>query len=137
MRRWITLTLLATLILSSLLVSHSLSAQDATPEAGSLSLGLGTPDASPVVIPTPQVSSPGITLYAGGLENPRGMAWDSDGTMYVATTGTGGSRPPRSSVPDSCDAAAPLRGSLARPRPRASFKGRARGESRCADLPCP
>ena len=88
MRRWISLTLLATLVLSGLLVSRSLSAQDATPFA------IGTPggdNASPVVIASPQASSPGITLFAGGIENPRGMAWDSDGTMYVAAAGSGGS----------------------------------------------
>ena len=91
MRRWISLTLLATLVLSGLLVSHSLSAQEATPEVVSLSETLDTPVVSPVVIASPEVSSPGITLFAGGLENPRGFTWDSDGTMYVATAGTGGS----------------------------------------------
>lgn len=85
MRRWISFTLLATLILSGLLVSRSLSAQDAT------SLATGSPAASPVVAASPQVSSPGISLFAGGLFNPRGMAWDSDGTLYVALAGTGGS----------------------------------------------
>ncbi len=85
MRRWISLTLLAALVLSGLFVSRSLSAEDATP------LALGSPQASPVVIASPQASSPGITLYAGGLQNPRGFAWDSDGTMYVAIAGTGGS----------------------------------------------
>src|SRR5690242_7254318 len=85
MRRWISLTLLAALVMSGLLVSHNLSAQDATP------LAIGSPEASPVVLASPEVSSPGITLSAGGLENPRGFTWDSDGTMYVATAGTGGS----------------------------------------------
>src|SRR5690349_21310168 len=87
MRRWISLIMLAALVTSGVLVSHSLSAQEVTP------LALGSPEAaaSPVVLGSPQASSPGITLYAGGLENPRGFTWDSDGTMYVATAGTGGS----------------------------------------------
>jgi plastocyanin len=85
MRRWISFSLLATLVLSGLLVSRSLSAQDATP------LVIGSPEGSPVVIPPPQASSPGVTLFAGGLYNPRGMTFDSDGTLYVALAGTGGS----------------------------------------------
>ena len=85
MRRWISLTLLAALVLSGLFVSRSLSAEDATP------LAIRSPEASPVVLASPQASSPGITLFAGGLDNPRGFTWDSDGTMFVATAGTGGS----------------------------------------------
>ncbi len=87
MRRWITFMLLGALLFSSALVSRSLSAQDATP----VPVPEGSPQASPVTIASPVASSPGITLYAGGLENPRGMTWDSDGTMYVALAGTGGS----------------------------------------------
>lgn len=87
MRRWITFMLLGALLLSSVLVSRSLSAQDATPAA----IPQGSPAASPVTNASPVASSPGISLYAGGLENPRGMAWDDDGTMYVALAGTGGS----------------------------------------------
>ncbi len=87
MRRWITFMLLGALLLSTALISRSLSAQDATPEA----VPLGSPEASPVSIASPLASSPGISLYAGGLENPRGMTWDGDGTMYVALAGTGGS----------------------------------------------
>ena len=85
MRRWISFTLLTTLLMSGLLVSRSLSAQDATP------LAVGSPSASPVTIASPQASSPGVSLFAGGLLNPRGMTWDSDGTMYVALAGSGGS----------------------------------------------
>jgi plastocyanin len=84
-RRWISFSLLVTLILSGALVSRSLSAQDATP------LAIGSPDASPVVLASPQASSPGVTLYAGGLLNPRGMTFGSDGTLFVALAGTGGS----------------------------------------------
>jgi hypothetical protein len=58
--------LLAALVLSGLLVSHSLSAEDAT------QLAIGSPEASLVVLASPQVSSPGISLFAGGLDNPRG-----------------------------------------------------------------
>ncbi len=87
MRRWITFVLLGALLLSGVLVSHSLAAQDATPEP----VPLGSPEASPVTIASPVASSPGISLYAGGLENPRGLTWDSDGAMYVALAGTGGS----------------------------------------------
>ncbi len=85
MRRWISFIVLAALVVSGLLVSRSLSAEDATP------LALGSPPASPGEVASPQTSSPGITLYAGGLQNPRGFSWDSDGTMYVALAGTGGS----------------------------------------------
>lgn len=87
MRRWITFILLGALILSGALVSRSLSAQNGTPAA----VEPGSPVASPVTIASPVASSPGISLYAGGLQNPRGMTWDSNGTMYVALAGTGGS----------------------------------------------
>ena len=43
-------------------------------------------EASPVATPTP-----GITLAAGNLTNPRGLTWDAAGTMYVALAGSGGS----------------------------------------------
>lgn len=32
-----------------------------------------------------------VTVFATGLNDPRGLAFDSDGTMYVAEAGTGGS----------------------------------------------
>lgn len=87
MRRLFTFILLGALLASGALVSHSLSAQESTPEA----VAQGAAEASPVSIASPIASSPGITLYAGGLQNPRGMAWDRDGTLYVALAGTGGS----------------------------------------------
>src|SRR3954463_9606476 len=31
-----------------------------------------------------------VTTVAAGLTNPRGFAWDADGTLYVALAGTGG-----------------------------------------------
>lgn len=85
MRRWISLILLATLVSSGLLISQSLAAQDATPQAQE------APAATPQAIASPQTSSPGISLFAGGLQNPRGFDWDSTGAMYVALAGTGGS----------------------------------------------
>jgi len=33
-----------------------------------------------------------VMVAAGGLTNPRGLAWDSAGTLYVALAGTGGPR---------------------------------------------
>lgn len=85
MRRLMLFMLLTALVSSSLLVSQSLSAEDATP------LSLAASDATPFVATLPETSSPGISLFAGGLENPRGFAWDSNGAMYVALAGTGGS----------------------------------------------
>lgn len=58
-------------------------AQEASPEAA------GTSQAA-AVSASPTASSPGISLAAGGLINPRGMTWSSDGTMYVALAGSGG-----------------------------------------------
>ena len=85
MRRWISFSLLTVLVLSGMVISRSLAADDATPLAEEFTR------ASPVVIASPQTSSPGISLFAGGLQNPRGFAWDSSGAMYVALAGTGGS----------------------------------------------
>jgi plastocyanin len=48
-------------------------AQEATPGAAS-----------------PVAGSSGISLAAGGLINPRGMTWSSDGTLFVALAGSGG-----------------------------------------------
>ncbi|MCA9861055.1 MAG: ScyD/ScyE family protein, partial [Thermomicrobiales bacterium] len=89
MRRWIPVSLLTLLVVSGLLIAQSLSAQDATPVADPAPAS--SPMASPEVIASPQASSPGITLYAGVLQNPRGFTWDSNGAMYVALAGTGGS----------------------------------------------
>jgi plastocyanin len=50
-----------------------------------------TPDDPAAVDGTPvAVTSQGISLVAGGLANPRGITWDSDGEMYVALAGSGG-----------------------------------------------
>lgn len=32
----------------------------------------------------------GVSVIASGLTNPRGFAWDADGTLYLALAGTGG-----------------------------------------------
>jgi sugar lactone lactonase YvrE len=41
---------------------------------------------------TPVVSG-GATVIAGGLTNPRGFTWGSDGTLYLGLAGTGGETP--------------------------------------------
>src|SRR5690348_14218505 len=46
-----------------------------------------TPAASPVA------SGAGASVVASGLTNPRGLAWDASGTLYVALAGTGGPVP--------------------------------------------
>lgn len=75
---------LALLIVLAFLVpfglSSRMSAQDATPAAGTPEAG--TPIASPV--------AGGITLAADGIPNPRGFLWDADGSMIVASGGIGG-----------------------------------------------
>src|SRR3954454_20358775 len=38
---------------------------------------------------TPVTTSEGITLFAGGLVNPRGFAWSPDGDLYVSLAGNG------------------------------------------------
>ena len=39
---------------------------------------------------SPAASTPaGTTVVATGLVNPRGIAWDANGAMYVAQAGTG------------------------------------------------
>jgi sugar lactone lactonase YvrE len=41
----------------------------------------------------------GVTTVASGLTNPRGFTWGSDGTLYVALAGTGGSNLPTEDAP--------------------------------------
>lgn len=46
--------------------------------------------ATPAVIArlaTPSATSQGITLAASGIDNPRGIAWAADGTLFVAEAG--------------------------------------------------
>ncbi|MGH2534578.1 MAG: ScyD/ScyE family protein [Thermomicrobiales bacterium] len=55
------------------------------------SAGVAARDATPVGQATP--SAGGITVAAAGLNNPRGVAWDAGGAMYVADAGLGGETP--------------------------------------------
>ncbi|WP_436501036.1 ScyD/ScyE family protein [Actinokineospora sp. HUAS TT18] len=49
---------------------------------------------APVLTPmTAQAHSQGVTTVATGLNNPRGLAFDNHGTLYVAEAGTGGAGP--------------------------------------------
>src|SRR5215213_698184 len=58
-------------------------AQDATPVAATP--GAGTP----VVGAMPE----GMTLFASGVPNPRGIIWNADGSMIVASGGISGTEP--------------------------------------------
>jgi plastocyanin len=42
-----------------------------------------------VEVVAPEAITAGIDVVATGLASPRGMAWDDDGTLYVAQAGTG------------------------------------------------
>ncbi|MGH2558635.1 MAG: ScyD/ScyE family protein [Thermomicrobiales bacterium] len=53
--------------------------------------GVAAQDATPVGQATPTAG--GITVAAGGLNNPRGVAWDASGALYVAAAGLGGENP--------------------------------------------
>jgi hypothetical protein len=43
--------------------------------------------------PTPASADPGMTTVADGLDNPRGLAFAADGSLYVAEAGRGGEGP--------------------------------------------
>ena len=81
-RRSLALVMVVAILFPFSLVNHML-AQDATPVAGTP--GAGTP----VVGALPE----GITLVASGIPNPRGIIWDTDGSMIVASGGIGGTEP--------------------------------------------
>jgi plastocyanin len=70
----------------------ALFAQQATPDASSPVVA----EAAPA---TPVPSSAGISLFAGGLANPRGFTWSTDGAMYVALAGSGGTTMTESDSP--------------------------------------
>lgn len=53
--------------------------------------GVAAQNATPVAQATPTVG--GLSVVAGGLNNPRGIAWDAAGAMYVAAAGLGGNTP--------------------------------------------
>src|SRR5579884_4306740 len=63
--------------------------------------------ASPAASPAPG----GATIAARGLTNPRGLAWDPTGTLYVALAGTGGPHLARVQSPAS-KAIGPFKGGL-------------------------
>jgi hypothetical protein len=46
-----------------------------------------------VLAPTAQAHEDGVTVIATGLDNPRGLAFAPDGSLYVAEGGRGGSGP--------------------------------------------
>lgn len=70
-------------ILFPISLVNQMLAQDVTPLAGTP--GAGTP----VVDALPE----GITLAASGIPNPRGIIWNADGSMIVASGGIGGTEP--------------------------------------------
>src|SRR5215211_4694202 len=43
--------------------------------------------------PTAAMTAGDLPVVAAGLTNPRGMAWGTDGTLFVALAGTGGNTP--------------------------------------------
>jgi sugar lactone lactonase YvrE len=55
--------------------------------AGSTLAQEGTPGASPVPFPPPSAN---VSVFAEGLDNPRGLIFGPDGALYVAEGGQGG-----------------------------------------------
>ena len=93
MRHTRSLIALIAISIAGISASPALLAQQATP-------GASSPVAVPEVAPaTPVPSSAGITLFAGGLANPRGFTWSADGSMYVALAGSGGTTMTESDSP--------------------------------------
>src|SRR4051812_22144372 len=82
-RAWILSFLVA---LSALfVVPMAAIAQDATPGASPVASPAAPP---PLASPVPLSSN--VTVIAEGLNNPRGLEFGADGTIYVAEGGTGG-----------------------------------------------
>ncbi len=50
--------------------------------------------ASEAAKPTPPVAHANVTVFAEGLNNPRGLKFGPDGNLYVAEGGVGGANPP-------------------------------------------
>lgn len=93
MRRWISLTLLATLNLLERVAGFAFPFCPGS-RAGSRFALRNTRHACCVTSGdrfTRGEFSGNHPFRGSVLENPRGFTWDSDGTMYVATAGTGGS----------------------------------------------
>jgi len=57
--------------------------------AASAPLATSAQDATP----TAAMTAGDLPVVAAGLTNPRGMAWGTDGTLFVALAGTGGNTP--------------------------------------------
>jgi sugar lactone lactonase YvrE len=76
--------LLAVVAVIVLLLPAGVVAQDATP-----TMPTAEGDATPEVPSFPPPSA-NVTLFATGLDNPRGLKFGPDGVLYVAEGGTGG-----------------------------------------------
>src|ERR1700733_8188792 len=55
---------------------------------------------------------PNATLYASGLEGPRGLAFGSDGSLYVAEAGLGGTTSTVGTCPQTPPPIGPYKGGL-------------------------
>ena len=65
--------------------------------------------ATPMASPAPPTLSANVTVFAAGLDNPRGLRFGPDGLLYVAEGGTGGTRSrPRGSASRSFRPSAPI-----------------------------